>query len=123
MPKDNNGHHGSGKDCLGRACEWVQTGVRMECTDGSGGCSKPHFCEANESRFHDKNLQEATKKLNRILARIPADPKGRRLSFLDTNMGTLLAWVDRSGKPAKGKVVTQKDDDKTIAKALKLTGK
>src|SRR5262245_28170990 len=110
MPKGNNGHHGGGKDCLGRRCEWVQSAKNVECTDGTGACTQPQFCEADESNFHDKNLQEATKKLNRILARIPADPKGRRLSFLDTNMGTFLAWVDRSGKPRKGKVVTKEDD-------------
>jgi hypothetical protein len=123
MAKGNNGHKGGPKDCVGSACEWAQVGKGIECTDGNGGCSQPHFCEAEESNFHDKNLQEATKKLNRILARIPADPKGRRLSFCETNFGTLLAWVERGGKPAKGKVVKERDDDKTVAKALKLKAK
>ena len=122
MPKGKNSHPGAG-DCVGSGCEWALVGRKVECIDGMGGCSAPHFCEAEESSFHSKDLQEATKKLNRILARIPADSKGRRLSFLDTNMGTFLAWVDRAGKPSKGKVVTQKDDEKTIAKALKLKGK
>ena len=121
MPKAKKGHHPGGpKDCLGRDCDWVNSGPKQSCTDGSGGCSHAHFCEAEESHFHDNNLQEATKKINRILSRIPADPKGRKLSFCETHMGTLLAWVEHGGKPGQGRQVTRRDDDATVAKALKL---
>jgi len=121
MPEGKKGHHGGPADCVGADCDWVNSNGRQTCNDGSGGCNKPHFCEAEESSFHDKNLQEATKKINRILSRIPADPKGRKLRFCDTHMGTLLAWVQHGGaKPGKGRQVTRRDDDATVAKALKL---
>jgi len=120
MPKGNNGHNGGIKDCVGADCDWVNAHGKQSCVDGSGGCPNGHFCEAEESSFHDKNLQEATKKINRILSRIPADPKGRKLSFCETHMGTLLAWVEHGAKPGKGRLVTRRDDDATVAKALKL---
>ena len=124
MPKGkgNNGNGGP-TACVGPNCDWVNGGKTQQCVDGLGGCQQPHFCEADESDFHDKNLQEATKKINRILARIPEDPKGRKLRFCATNMGTFLAWVEHRGKPIKGKQVTRRDDDKTVAKALKLKAK
>jgi hypothetical protein len=125
MPKgkgNNNGHH-DGADCVGQNCEWVTGKNGGNCVDGSGGCQQPHFCEADESSFHDKTLQDATKKLNRILAGIPADSTGRKLKFWTTNMGTFLAWTNVGGKPPKGKVVRKTDDDKTVAKALRLKAK
>jgi hypothetical protein len=107
--------------CIGPNCDWVNGGKKgQQCVEGSGGCQQAHFCEADESDFHDKNLQEATKKMNRILGKIPPDSKGRKLSFCETNMGTFLAWVDHGAKVPKGRVVTRRDDDATVAKALKL---
>jgi len=123
MPKGTKHHHNGAEDCVGPNCEWVTGKNGGNCVDGTGGCNPPYFCEADESSFHDKPLQEATKKLNRILAGIPADSKGRMLKFWTTNMGTFLAWTDRGGKPPKGKVVRKTDDDKTVAKALKLKAK
>jgi hypothetical protein len=119
MPKNGNGHHGGANDCVGSFCDWANGKSGPQCVDGSGGCAIAHFCEAEESSFHDKNLQDATKKINRILSRIPEDAKGRKLSFMDTHMGTVLAWVKHGGKPA-GRQVTRQDDDATVAKSLKL---
>ena len=120
MPKGKNGNHGGPTDCVGTTCDWVNGKGGQQCVDGSGGCQQAHFCEAEESSFHDKNLQDATKKINRILSRIPADPKGRKLSICETNMGSFLAWVKHGGTPGPGKQVTRRDDDATVAKALKL---
>lgn len=123
MAKGKNGSQKGGPTaCLGKNCEWEAgiTGPPFTCIDGSGGCSHAYFCEAEDSVFHDATLAEATKKLNRILSRIPADSKGRKLSFCDTYMGTLLAWVDHGGKSGKGRRVTRNDDDATVAKALGL---
>jgi hypothetical protein len=107
--------------CIGPNCDWVGTGKGANCVDGTGGCSPAQFLTAEESSFHDKTLADATKKLNRILAGIPEGPKGRKLSFCETRHGTLLAWVNHSGKPvARG--VTRRDDDAKVAKALKLKG-
>jgi hypothetical protein len=120
MPKGKKDHGGGAADCLGPTCDWTLGKNGFQCIDGTGGCSTPHFCEADESSFHDKDLEDATKKLNRILAKIPAPPKGLKLSFCETNMGTLLAWVQHGGKAGSGKTVTRNDDDATVAKALKL---
>ena len=118
-------------DCSGDTCQWSllkggPTDSKAEHTDpiceaGSGGCSPATIVEAEESGFHDQQLVEATRKIRRILAKIPADPAGRKLSFCHTRMGTLLAWVQHGGK-ATGRRVTAKDDDATVAKALGLKG-
>ncbi|HVQ37866.1 MAG TPA: hypothetical protein VMS31_10060 [Pyrinomonadaceae bacterium] len=114
-------------DCLGETCQWSTpanpTGGQGNpiCEPGNGGCSPATLLEANESGFHDQQLVEATRKIKRVLAKIPPDPAGRKLSFCHTKMGTVLAWVQHGGK-AKGKRVTANDDDATVAKALGLKG-
>ena len=118
-------------DCSGDSCQWsapkggptgtMGTHINPICEAGSGGCSPATILEAEESGFHDQQLVEATRKIRRILAKIPADPAGRKLSFCHTKMGTLLAWVQHGGK-ATGRRVTAKDDNATVAKALKLKG-
>lgn len=109
-----------GAECFGSSCDWALIHKSMECVDGAGGCSSAYMCEAEESAFHDKNLVEASKKINRILRRIPVDPKGRKLSFCSTNMGIFLAWVQHGGKYARGRRITRQDDDPTVTKALKI---
>ena len=106
--------------CIGQNCEWAIIRKTVVCVAGTGGCSPSNFLTADESSFHDKNLVDATKKLNRILARIPEDSKGRKLSFCETKNGTLLAWVKHSGKSPAGRTVTRNDSDAAVAKALKL---
>ena len=120
MPKGNKGGPGGPTGCVGALCDWSTGKGGPSCIDGSGGCSPPHLCEAEESSFHDKTLQDATKKINRILSSLPADSKGRKLSFCETKQGQFLAWVKHSGKAPAGRVVTRRDDDATVAKALKL---
>jgi hypothetical protein len=78
--------------------------------------------EAEASGFHDENLIAATQQIRAILAAIPPDPAGRKLSFIRTNMGELLAWMDHSGAEVPEGAVTAEDDDATIAQALRLTG-
>jgi len=117
-------HHGGPTACVGSDCEWQAKTVRgggslIDCVNGSGGCGQAHLLDADESDFHDQSLIEATRKIKRILAGIPKDSRGRKLSFCQTNMGTLLAWVQHGGK-ASGRRVTARDDDATVAKALKL---
>ena len=115
--KTNGGPAG----CTGSLCDWIGTGKGAQCVDGTGGCTNAHLLEAEESSFHTKELQEATKNINRILSRIPADAGGRKLSFCETREGQFLAWVKHGGTPVKG--VTRRDTDKKVARALKLTGK
>lgn len=122
MPKASTSKKGGPAACTGRACDWVNGGKSgQECVDGSGGCTNAHLCEAEESDFHTQELQEATRKINRILSRIAPDPNGRTLSFCEVTEGQFLAWVKHGGGPKKG--VTRRDSDAKIARALKLTGK
>jgi hypothetical protein len=97
----------------------VVSGGVVICVPGTSTCSPVSFLEAEESGFHDCNLIEATAAINEILAKIPPDADGRTLSFLRTEMGTLLAWVEHGGQPVDG-AVTANDDNEAIAKALNL---
>ena len=106
--------------CEGFECDWSWTKSGFSCNGGGGGCALAILAEAEESIFHPKELVEATKKINRILARIPQDSKRRKLSFCNTRMGTLLAWCSHSGKPRGKYVVTRHDSDETVIRALKL---
>ncbi|MEO6588189.1 MAG: hypothetical protein ABIP06_02575 [Pyrinomonadaceae bacterium] len=104
----------------GGSCVWVRSLGPLSCVSGDAStCNEVNILEAEESDFHDCNLIDATAAIKEILAKIPADPNGRSLSFLHTNMGTLLAWVEHGGEPGEG-AVTAEDDDATVAAALKL---
>ncbi len=105
--------------CKGTACGFQVGGGSLACTENGDGCRPVDLVEAEPSAFYDNHMIEATRAINNILARIPADPDGRKISFIDTNMGTLLAWVDHSGLVLEN-AVTQDDDDATIAAALGL---
>jgi hypothetical protein len=124
MATKKKGNHQNGPGaCKGADCEWqntVQGGTPvMSCENGNGGCGIAELLDADESDFHDQSLIEATRKIKRILAGIPKDSRGRKLSFCQTNMGTLLAWVQHGGK-ASGRRVTARDSDAKVTKALKL---
>ena len=109
----------SESECSGTECDWA-SGKHVSCVDGSGGCSIAYLRTAEESSFHGQDLIEATKKINRILKRIPADSYGRKLSFCDTGNGVLLAWVKHGGATVKS-AVTRRSGEAKIRKALKLT--
>ena len=80
------------------------------------------FLEAEASEFHDSNLIEATRQINQIIRRLPVDPEGRTLSLLRTKMGLFLAWVDHGAASLPEGAVTAKDDDATVARAMRLKG-
>lgn len=105
--------------CSGSACDWASVKHHVSCVEGSGGCSEAYLRTAEESPFHDQNLIEATKKINRILRRIPEDPYGRKLSLCATGHGVLLAWVQHGGKALKTSVNRHSGEAK-VRKALKL---
>lgn len=104
--------------CVGATCDWALN-AGLQCFEGPGNCKEAAFLEADPSPFHDPTLIKATRKLNRILSGIPKDPEGRKLSFVLSDMGTLLAWVNHSAKKHKH-VVTARDPEAIVAKALKL---
>lgn len=106
-------------ECKEAPCDWHVSGKSFGCGDGRGSCKTVMFLEAEESEFHDSRLIEATRAIKEVLAKIPKDRKGRKLSFIHTNMGTLLAWVEHGEEPSEG-AVTADNDDAKVADALKL---
>lgn len=107
---------------LRNPCDFAHHDGQTSCQQGQGSCTNAKLLEADPSDFHDENLIAATKQIKQILEGIPPDPQGRTLSFLHTNMGSLLAWVRHGATDIPADAVTAKDDDATVAKALKLKG-
>lgn len=105
--------------CIGKACQFAIANDYATCENGSSTCTTAKLLDADPSGFHDQNLMAATRKIREILEAIPADSKGRKLSFLHTNFGSLLAWVDHN-QVAPTDAVRPDADDATIAKALRL---
>jgi hypothetical protein len=97
-------------------------GEDANCAQGGNSCSVATLLVAEQSRFHDENLIQATRQINEILEGLPKDSEGRTLSFLHTRMGSLLAWVRHGATSLPPGVVTADDDDATLAKALHLKG-
>ena len=105
--------------CSGIACGFGAFGDEVNCDTGSGSCWTAFMGEAETSRFHDAALQAATSEIKAILDRIPPDPKGRKLSFVHTEDGTILAWVNH-GAPSHPDTVTLHSGRDKVRKALKL---
>ena len=103
--------------CVGRMCGFAAFGGDIECITGSGSCWAAVLCEAERSSFHDETLQKATEQIKEILGRIPPDSDGRKLSFVHTDHGTLLAWVRHGGAETTGATTFESGRDE-VAKAL-----
>lgn len=109
------------RGCVGRTgCDYYVSGG-AGCTETGNSCSNGRLLSAEPSIFHDGLLIEATNRINEILDALPEDPEGRTVSFINTRMGTLLAWVSHGATVAPPGAVTNADDNATIARALKLT--
>ena len=113
---------GNGITACKGTCDYASSNDAAACGDGTGTCATAQLLEAEPSGFHDENLIAATQQIRAILAAIPPDAAGRKLSFIRTNMGELLAWMDHSGAEVPEGAVTAEDDDATIAQALRLKG-
>ena len=106
-------------ECSGLACGFGAFGDEVNCDTGSGSCWTAMMAEAEDTMFHDKTVQEDTRQIREIIDRIPADPKGRKLSFVHTEDGTILAWVNH-GNPFPEGTVTLESGRDNVRKALKL---
>lgn len=106
-------------DCVGRRCGYNIFESRIGCSSGSGTCRMTKMLEADESEFHDAQLAAATQQIKAILAAIPPDPSGREISFVHTNMGTLLAWVEHGGA-VDPRSISDDASDEELAAALGL---
>ncbi len=113
---------GNGITACRGTCDFAISNDSAACGTGTGTCAVAELLEAEPSGFHDENLIAATQQIRAILAAIPPDSAGRKLSFIRTNMGELLAWMDHSGAEVPEGAVTAEDDDATIAQALRLKG-
>ena len=104
-------------NCRGRECGFGAFGEELGCDTGSGSCWTAVMAEARTSSFHDEELQKATKQIKEIIDRVPADPKGRKLSFVHTEDGTILAWVNH-GTPFPAGTVTFASGKDKVREAL-----
>lgn len=108
--------------CPGRTCDWLGESD-LYCVDGSkGDCKKAGLLESEKSNFHDDKLMKATKNINDILDNLREESDERKLSFVITDLGILLAWTHR-GKNVEDfpdDIVTSDSDSATIIETLKL---
>jgi hypothetical protein len=93
----------------------------LGCANGAGTCTSASFVEAESSDFHDQTLILASAGIRAVLTAIPPDPGGRKLSFIHTDMGTLLAWATHDETaPIEADAITADHDRATVAAALGL---
>lgn len=87
-------------------------------------CHKGRLLTAETSEAHDRALGEATEHVNHILTTVEESaPPGRNLALIDTSLGPLLVWVERSDEPADSyRFVTADSPDHEIAHTLRLDG-
>ena len=109
-------HEGPMTDCSGRSCGFAEFSGELGCTDG-GSCFEAKMLTLKESNFHDATLAKATQQIREALEAIPPDPKGRQLSFLQTKMGTVLAWVRHDIEVPEG-AVTEDSPEEDIVRSL-----
>ena len=107
------------RDCSGKTCGYAAFSGDVGCTDG-GNYFYAKMLQAEESKFHDAALVKATGQINEILGALPQeDERGRRLSFLHTPFGTMLAWVSHDVEIPKDAVTVNSPKEEHI-KALGL---
>jgi hypothetical protein len=102
-----------------QGCTFAVKDRKIPCAPNGNECQPAVMAEAKTSAFHDQTLADATQKIKQVLASIPPDTQGRKLSFLRTPRGTLLAWVHHGAKIPPG-AVPATADEKTLSKALGL---
>jgi hypothetical protein len=81
-------------------------------------CTVVGLWQADRSDFHDAELQNATEEINEILDRVERDNEdsSRHLGFINFQGQLMLVWSHH------GEVISSADDDRHIAKALKIKG-
>ena len=82
----------TGLDCGGKQCGYGAFDGELGCMPG-GNYFYAGLLRANESNFHDSALVEATRRINDILAPLEKEAGNRKLAFLHTPFGTMLAWI------------------------------
>lgn len=104
--------------CMGKSCEWSASASELGCSHGAGDCYSAVFSKSNKLAFQDDALQEATDKINEILAKIPSNAdKNVKLSIITTGNELMLAWVNHNRAPQKGDI-NSKSNSSDITAAL-----
>ena len=107
--------------CTGGMCSFGVYNEDLNCETGDGSCWTARMAEAEStSKFHDKELYEATAKIHEILNGISKPADGRQLSFVHTDDGTILAWVRHNG--AHKDAIKYKHGHEKVKKVLKIKG-
>ncbi len=110
-----------GTDCgRGRQCGYAVFSGEVGCTDG-GNYFWAQLEKAQETNFHDAALVRATGEINGILDSLSKEAGERRLSFLQTPLGLMLAWVRHDLKIPEDAVTGASPKEDIIA-ALGLIG-
>jgi hypothetical protein len=98
---------------------WTSIGGIIHCYEHpSDTCLIVRLQQVKEkSEFHDDVLATATEDINDILEKTAASrPDGKRLSFLRTGSGLMLAWTECSDPP-----VTLESDPAVVRATLGLS--
>lgn len=107
--------------CITGSCQWELTeSGEVNCLAGGGTCGEAKLLTTAPSDFHDEALIALTVQINALLEAVPPDPAGRKLSFLHTRMGPLLAWVKHGQEGGLTDAVTADSDNETVIQALRL---
>lgn len=107
--------------CTSRKCDYAineLTGI-VGCINGSGTCSAARILSGRITESHDAELEAASKEIQAILDGLEANANGRKLSFLNTDEGLFLAWVDHSQPAALGSI-RREDGHEKVAMALEI---
>lgn len=108
-----------GNICIAKACGWNAFSKTIGCSSGDGSCLIAEFVPADESDFHTAELVKATEAIRDVLSGIKPK-KDRKLAFVNTPFGILLAWVEHDISVPQGSVNIKSSDD-DIAKALGIS--
>jgi len=101
-------------------CGWNAVSGDVGCSSGNDSCLVAGLITANESNFYTAELREATDQIQEILSNIKPK-RGRKLAFLKTPFGILLAWVRHDIRIPVG-AVNSESSPKEIKEALGLKG-
>lgn len=108
--------------CGGSMCSFGAFRGSLGCESGDGSCWTAYMAEADSSTlFHDQELYNATAEIQKILNGVTKPTDGRKLSFVHTEEGTILAWVEH-GIPFPANAVKYKHGHAKVKAALKIKG-
>lgn len=107
--------------CSAKMCGYGAFDGGLGCQSDDGSCWTAMMCEAEITDFHDAELYDATARIQDILNEFSDRKDGKKLSFVHTEEGTMLAWVHH-GVKFPPHAVSFKHGHKKVKDALKIKG-